>query len=96
MQKQRVGGRPGPFYHVNDVSVYQGRQRGEGSLIKKNKLEALSCSFYPKLWSLNEPLLVQNEEQMRKMRFLKKKLSGPPLPLLSVYPGRQDVIHVIK
>ena len=22
------GGRPGPFYHVNDVSVYQGKQRG--------------------------------------------------------------------
>ena len=21
------GGRPGPFYHMNDVSVYQGRQR---------------------------------------------------------------------
>ena len=22
------GERPGPFYHMNDVSVYQGRQRG--------------------------------------------------------------------
>ena len=28
MQKQR--GRPGPFYHVNDISVYLGRQRGGG------------------------------------------------------------------
>ena len=26
------GGGPGPLYHVNDVSVYLGRQRGEGSL----------------------------------------------------------------
>ena len=24
------GGRPGPFYHINDVSVYLGRQRGGG------------------------------------------------------------------
>ena len=27
MQKNR-GGRPGPFYHINDVSVYLGRQKG--------------------------------------------------------------------
>ena len=33
MQKQ--GGRPGIFYHVNDVSVYLGRQRGEGSPIER-------------------------------------------------------------
>ena len=32
---QNGGGRPGPFYHVNDVSVYLGRQRGEGSLIER-------------------------------------------------------------
>ena len=37
-------GRPGPFYHVNDVSVYLGRQRGRVPH-QKNKLEALSCSF---------------------------------------------------
>ena len=29
------GGRPGIIYHVNDVSVYLGRQRGEGSLIER-------------------------------------------------------------
>ena len=28
------GERPGPFYHVNDVSVYLGRQTGGGSPIK--------------------------------------------------------------
>ena len=26
--EQNGGGRAGPFYHVNDVSVYLGRQRG--------------------------------------------------------------------
>ena len=26
-------GRPGPFYHMNEVSVSLGRQRGEGSPI---------------------------------------------------------------
>ena len=29
-------GRPGPFCHVNDVSVYLGRQRVGGVLIRKN------------------------------------------------------------
>ena len=28
-------GRPGQFYHVNDVSLYQGRQREEGSSIER-------------------------------------------------------------
>ena len=45
------GGRPGPFYHVDDVSVYLGRQRGGGVPHRKNELEALSCSFCPKRWS---------------------------------------------
>ena len=35
------GGRPGPFYHVNDVSVYQGKQRGGegrgGVLLRKKE-----------------------------------------------------------
>ena len=41
-------GRPGTFYHMNDVSVYLGRQRGGGvpneTTHRKNKLEALSYS----------------------------------------------------
>ena len=48
------GGRPGPFYHMNDINVYLGRQRGEGSPIettRKNELEALSCSFCFSYWS---------------------------------------------
>ena len=43
------GGRPGPFYHVNDASVYMGRQSGVPD--RKNKLEPLSCSFCPIHWS---------------------------------------------
>ena len=34
------GGRPGIFYHVNDISVYLGTQRGGGVIHRKNKLEA--------------------------------------------------------
>ena len=36
------------FYHVHDVSVYLGRQRGGGVSDQKNKLEAFSCGFCPK------------------------------------------------
>ena len=34
LQYAKTGERPGPFYHVNDISVYLGRQRGEGSPIE--------------------------------------------------------------
>ena len=33
------GGRPSPFYHVNDVSVYLGRQRGGRGPRQKNELD---------------------------------------------------------
>ena len=46
------GGRPDPFYHLNLVSVYLGRQRGGGVPHQRNKLEVLSCSFCPKRLSL--------------------------------------------
>ena len=32
------GGGAGPFYHVNDISVYLGRQRGEGSPVEETSL----------------------------------------------------------
>ena len=48
---KKAGGRPGIFYHVNDVSVYLGRQRGRGVPHRKNELEAISYSFCPKHWS---------------------------------------------
>ena len=47
-------GMPGPFYHVNDVSVYLSRQRRGGVPHRKNEadeLEALSCSYCPRRWS---------------------------------------------
>ena len=45
------GGSPGPFYHVNDIGVYLGRQRWGGVSNWKNELEAFSRSFCPKRWS---------------------------------------------
>ena len=44
---QNRGGRTGIFYHMNDVSVYLGRQSGGGGGVphRKNELEDLSCSF---------------------------------------------------
>ena len=81
------GGRPGIFYHVNDVSVYLGRQKGGRVPHQKNKLEDLSCSFYPKCLNIceakNVPLQVWNEERMRRMRSFSRG-SLPP----SVYLGR--------
>ena len=41
------GGRPGPFYHVNDVSVYLGRQRGGGVPDRKNAFRACILRFEP-------------------------------------------------
>ena len=68
------GGRPGPFYHVNDDSVYIGRQWGRRSPAKKNELESLSCSFCPKRWSVESLcevkkvlLLVENKERVFEM-----------------------------
>ena len=49
LQYAKTGeGGPSPFYHVNEVSVYLGRQRRGGVPDQKNDLEVLSCSFYPK------------------------------------------------
>ena len=81
------GGRPGPFYHVNDVSVYLGRQRGQGSLIKTTSLRSYLVVSTPSAGVLNvrkvknKLLLVQNKEQVCKMCFLLFFLIAP-----SVYP----------
>ena len=40
------GGRPGPFYHMNDVSVYLGRQLGEGSPITTHFVHVFFVSWY--------------------------------------------------
>ena len=41
------GGRPGLFYHVNDVSVYLGRQREGGVSDKKNAFCTCVIRFEP-------------------------------------------------
>ena len=41
------GGRPGSFHHMNDVSVYLGRQKGKGSPDQVNKFRASVLSFEP-------------------------------------------------
>ena len=41
-------GRRGPFYYVNDINVYLGRQRGEGSLIK-DAFHACILRFEPRV-----------------------------------------------
>ena len=46
MQKQG-GGRPGSFYHVNDISVYLGRQRGRRVPNQKNAFRAHTLCFEP-------------------------------------------------
>ena len=53
MQKGR--GRPGPFYPMNDVSVYQGRQRGEGSPIKRMRLFLHTASDKKQNWTAGRP-----------------------------------------
>ena len=76
------GGRPGIFYHVNDVSVYLGRQKGRGIPIKRTRLRpylvdsAPSAAFLNIRKVKNVPLQVRNEERMREMR----SFDGGPLP----------------
>ena len=63
------------IYHVNDISVYLGRQRGEGSP-SKERAKGLIFSSAPNTGVLNVhevkrvPLLVQNEKHVHEMRLL--------------------------
>ena len=43
------GGRPGSFYHVNDVSVYVGRQSGGRVLDRMNAFHTHVLRFEPGL-----------------------------------------------
>ena len=45
MYAKNGGGRPGPFYHVDDINVYLGRQREEWS-----QRLLLWCASYPRSW----------------------------------------------
>ena len=79
-------------YHVNDVSVYQGKQRGRRGPPSKER-----ASFCPKRWSFKRS---HNEKRIalgskRRMRARNASFrSGTPHPLCLL--GRQDVIHVIN
>ena len=84
-------GRPGVIYHVNDVSVYLGRQRGgEGSPVKRMSYRPDLTVSAPKHWSFEcsqsekrTALLAQNKECVCEMRPFDQ---DPPPP--SVYLGR--------
>ena len=82
------GGRPSLFYHVNDISVYLGRQRGEGYVFFILNQER--CHFrLANVW--NSSAWGKN---------YKKRLQAPsydrgPLPPLSTKVDT-DIIHVIK
>ena len=71
------GGRPGIFYHVNDVD-----RGGEGSLIERTSLRpclvvsAPSTEVSNVCEAKNIPLLVRNEERVCEMR----SFNGGPLP----------------
>ena len=87
---QNGGGRPGPFYHVNDVLSTRGRQRGGGvpnGFRPYLVVSATSTGITPDLnirEVKNIPLLFQNEECVCEMRSFDQ---GGPLPP-SVYLGR--------
>ena len=73
-----------------------GGRGGEGGI--KNELEAFSCTFCPKCWSFEHS---QSEKTYRSCLKTKNACTkcvpwmGDPFPL-SVYLGRQNVIHVMK
>ena len=77
-----------------------GGEGGEGGErgASKNELEAFSCTFCPKCWSFEHS---QSEKTYRSCLKTKNACTksvprmGDPFPL-SVYLGRQNVIHVIK
>ena len=83
------GGRPGSFYHVNDISVYLGRQRGRRVPNQKNAFHAHTLCFEPgvvhfsfsnvtnsSVWGTNHKISLQAHS-----------FNGGPLPP-SVYLGR--------
>ena len=68
------GERPGPFYHVNEISVYLGRQRwgGEGSSIQQTLLWCFKETVFeersqcrPRLTGSSKNLI---QMQMRKIK----------------------------
>lgn len=52
LQYAKTGGKPGPFYHVNDASLYLGRQR-RVSPIERTSLRFSVVVFVPNTGGLN-------------------------------------------
>ena len=71
MQKRR-----GYIYHVNDVSVYLDRQRGEGFLVERTSWRPDLVVSSPSTGVLNVrkaksvPLLVKNEDKRATLYYL--------------------------
>ena len=91
------GGRPSPFYHVNDVSVYLGRQRGEGSPIERTHFMHIFFILNQE-WCHFRLANIWNSSAWGKN--YKKRLQAPsfdrgPLPPLSTKVDT-DIIRVIK
>ena len=64
--------RPGPSYHMNDVSVYPGRERRRGSLTKRMSLKSflvVSIQVLDVCKAENLLLVVQDKECMHKIFF---------------------------
>ena len=62
------GGRPGPFYHVTDVSVDLCRRRWGEVLDQKNEVEAISGSFCLNHWSFEHSRSEKHTSPCSKQR----------------------------
>ena len=87
----------GIIYHVNDVSVYLGRQRGGGVPDRKDAFCACVLHFEPRAvrFSLRERFKLQHLGQKLQDQASSLFFRRGPLPS-SVYLGDTDVIHVIN
>ena len=79
------GGRPGIIYHVNDVSVYLGRQRGEGSLIERTHFTQVFFVLKQERYAFRFANVRNSSAWGRnyKIRALARSFDGGPLPPLS-------------
>ena len=76
-----------PFYHVSDIIVHLGRQRGGGVPHRKNELRPYLVVSAPSAGvlnvheAINVPLQVRNEERVHEMRSFDGDPPPPPLCL---------------
>ena len=74
------GGKPGPFYHVNEVSVYRGGWGG-GLPKWRNELEAFTCSFHLKHWGFERLQSEKRTTPGSKRRTRVSNASPHPTPV---------------